>query len=341
MVRPLAHVPRDDEGEVGHSARFAHIHPFVIASRNDEGFARQTVRGPTRHLTAPQPWGKTPTMRTVWLNGEFLPEDQAKVSVFDRGLLFAQGVYEVSPVLDGKFRNWPHHAARLERSKALARITDDTDWPAVLAELIARNGLTEGRVYLQITGGAPADRDFLSPVEGVPATRFAFTQDAPLVDLPKAETGLKVMLHPEGRWSIRSAKTTQLLYAVLAKEAARDAGYDDAWLVDNGMVTEQTSANAHIIDARGVLVSHPVDHGVLPGVTRICVLEIARDLGITVEERAFSTEELFAAREAFVSAAGSLVLPVSEVEGRPIGNGGPGVLTAEIRRRYIARLRSS
>ena len=233
MVRPLAHVPRDDEGEVGHSARFAHIHPFVIASRNDEGFARHTVRGPTRHLTAPQPWGKTPTMRTVWLNGEFLPEDQAKVSVFDRGLLFAQGVYEVSPVLDGKFRNWPHHAARLERSKALARITDDTDWPAVLAELIARNGLTEGRVYLQITGGAPADRDFLSPVEGVPATRFAFTQDAPLVDLPKAETGLKVMLHPEGRWSIRSAKTTQLLYAVLAKEAARDAGYDDAWLVDN------------------------------------------------------------------------------------------------------------
>lgn len=278
-------------------------------------------------------------MRTVWLNGEFLPETEAKVPIFDRALLFGQGVYEVTPVLDGHFCNWPHHASRLERSKALARISDDTDWPTVIAELIARNGLTEGRVYLQITGGAPDDRDFLSPLPPAPATRFAFTQEAALVDVPKAKTGLKVMLQQEGRWTLRSAKTTQLLYAVLAKEAAREAGYDDAWFVDDGLITEQTSANAHIIDSRGVLVSHPVDYGVLPGVTRICVLEIARDMGLAVEERAFSPEELHAAREAFVSAAGSLVLPVTEVDGKPIGNGGPGVLTAEIRARYIARLR--
>lgn len=278
-------------------------------------------------------------MRTVWLNGEFLPETEAKVSIFDRGLLFAQGVYEVSPVLDGHYCNWPYHAARLERSKATARITDDTDWPAVLSELIARNNLTEGRVYLQITGGAPADRDFLSPVPNVPATRFAFTQDAPLVDIPKAKTGLKIVLHPEGRWAIRSAKTTQLLYAVLAKEAARDAGVDDAWLVEDGVITEQTSANAHIIDARGVLVSHPVDTGVLPGVTRINALAIARDMGLAVEERPFTPDELFAAREAFVSAAGSLVLPVVEVDGKPIGSGTPGPLTSEIRERYIALLR--
>lgn len=280
-------------------------------------------------------------MRTVWLNGEFLPETEAKVPIFDRALLFGQGVYEVTPVIGGRFCNWPYHAARLARSKALARIADQTDWPAVISELISRNALDEGRVYLQITGGAPADRDFLSPHPPAPPTCFAFTQAAALIDLPKAKTGLNVMLHPEGRWALRSAKTTQLLYAVLAKEAARDAGYDDAWFVEDGLITEQTSANAHIIDARGVLVSHPVDHGVLPGVTRICVLELARELGLAVEERAFTPDELFAAREAFVSAAGSLLLPVVSVDGKSIGDGRPGPLTTELRQRYIARLRAA
>lgn len=280
-------------------------------------------------------------MRTVWLNGEFLPETEARVPIFDRGLLFAQGVYEVTPVIDGHFCNWPHHAARLGRSMELARITDDTDWPPVLNELIKRNALTEGRIYLQVTGGAPADRDFLSPLEPVPATRFAFTQAAPVVDQPKALEGLRIVLHPEGRWALRSAKTTQLFYAVLAKEAAREAGADDAWLVDGGMVTEGTSANAHIIDRRGVLISHPVDHGVLPGVTRLSVLPLARDMGLAIEERAFSVEELFAAREAFVSSASALVMPVVEVDGRKIGDGRPGALTAELRRRYVERLRNS
>lgn len=280
-------------------------------------------------------------MRTVWLNGEFVPETEAKVPIFDRALLFSQGVYEVTPVLDGHYCNWQHHSARLARSMATARITDDTDWPSVLAELIERNGLIEGRIYLQVTGGAPADRDFLAPTEPVVATRFAFTQEAKLIANPAAETGLRVMLHPDGRWAIRSAKTTQLLYAVLAKEAARGAGYDDAWLVENGVITEATSANAHIIDARGVLVSHPVDHGVLPGVTRLSVIDIAREIGLEVEERPFTPEELMAAREAFISSAGALVMPVVSVDGTPIGNGGPGVQTGELRRRYIARLRNT
>jgi D-alanine transaminase len=223
----------------------------------------------------------------------------------------------------------------------LARISDDTDWPPILNELIARNGLTEGRIYLQVTGGAPDDRDFLSPLPPVPATRFAFTQAAPVVDQPKALEGLRVILHPEGRWALRSAKTTQLLYAVLAKEAAREAGVDDAWLVDNGMITEGTSANAHIIDSRGVLVSHPVDHGVLPGVSRLSVLPLAQDMGLAVEERAFSVDELFAAREAFVTSATTVVMPVVEVDGRKIGDGRPGALTSELRRRYIQRLRAA
>lgn len=279
-------------------------------------------------------------MRTVWLNGEWLPEDEAKVSIFDRALLFGQGVYEVSPVLDGQFCNWPHHAARLARSMATVGISDDTDWPPILTELIERNGLTEGRVYLQVTGGAPADRDFLSPVPPVSATRFAFTQPAKLLETPLAARGLRIALRPDARWQLRSAKTVQLLYAVLMKEEARAAGVDDVWLVEDGVITEASSSNAHIIDARGVLVSHPVDHGVLPGVTRICMLEIAREMGLTVEERPFTPDELFAAREAFFSGAGSLVLPVVEAEGRPIGNGGPGVIYAELRARYIAALRA-
>ena len=280
-------------------------------------------------------------MRTVWLNGEFLPENEAKVSVFDRGLTFGQAVYEVSPVIDGKFRNWPHHAARLSRSMATAGIIDDTDWPSVLAELIERNDLIEGRVYLQVTGGAPSDREFPNPVPAISATRIAYTQADNLLANPVANRGQRIVLRPDQRWGLRSAKTTQLLYAVLMKEAARDAGADDAWLVEGGVITEATSSNAHIIDARGVLVSHPVDHGVLPGVTRINVLAIAREMGLTVEERPFTPEELFAAREAFISGAGTLVLPVVEVDGRPIGNGGPGTLTGELRSRYVTLLRAS
>lgn len=280
-------------------------------------------------------------MRTVWLNGEFLPETEAKVSVFDRALTFGQGVYEVSPVIDGRFCNWPHHAARLARSKAMARIVDDTDWPAVLTELIARNGLTEGRIYLQLTGGEAADRAFPLPDPSIPATRIAYSQADALIANPVATKGLRIVLRPDLRWQLRSAKTTQLLYAVMMKAEARDTGVDDAWLVENGVITEATSSNAHIIDSRGVLVSHPVDHGVLPGVTRISVLEIARAIGLAVEERPFTPDELFAAREAFISGAGTLVLPVVEVDGLPVADGAAGSFTAEIRRRYIALLKAS
>lgn len=279
-------------------------------------------------------------MRTVWLNGEFVPETEAKVSIFDRGLNFGQSVYEVTPVIDGHFCNWPHHQARLERSKALARIADDTDWPVVLDELIARNGLTEGRIYLQVTAGAPADRAFPLPDPPIPATRLAFTQADDLLGNPQAERGQRIVLRPDLRWQLRSAKTTQLLYAVMMKAEAKEAGVDDAWLVENGMITEATSSNAHIIDARGVLVSHPVDHGVLPGVTRISVIAIAQAMGLPIEERPFSPDELMAAREAFISGAGTLVIPVVEVDGQPIGNGGPGAVTAEIRKRYIDLLRA-
>jgi D-alanine transaminase len=277
-------------------------------------------------------------MGTVWLNGEWLAAEEARVSIFDRGLLFAQSVYEVAPVVAGRVRNWPHHSARLANSLSAIGVADSTDWLAVLGELVRRNGLEEGRAYLQITAGSSGDRDFLTPDTRPEPTRFAFVQQAALIGNPKAETGLRVVLRPDMRWHLRAAKTTQLLYAVMMKEEARSAGVDDAWLVEDGFITEATSQNAHIIDARGVLVSHPVDNGVLPGVTRISVMAIAQGMGLPVEERPFTPEEVFAAREAFVSAAGSLVLPVVEVDGRLIGNGKPGPVAREIRQRYIAQL---
>ena len=278
-------------------------------------------------------------MRTIWLNGEWLPEGEARISVFDRGLTFAQSVYEVAPVLGGRIANWPHHAARLANSQRTALIADNTAWPAVLAELIRRNAMDEGRVYLQVTAGNGGDRDFAMSDPPVPATRIAYTQTASLIADPRADRGLRIVLRPDLRWQLRAAKTTQLLYAVLMKADARAAGVDDAWLVEDGVITEATNQNAHIIGARGRLISHPVDHGVLPGVTRISVIEIARELGLGVEERPFTPDELFASREALVSAAGTLVLPVVEVDGRRIADGLPGPITRAIRTAYLARLR--
>lgn len=279
-------------------------------------------------------------MRTVWLNGDWVPAEEARISVFDRGLLFGQSVYEVAPVVGGRITNWPYHVARLGNSLAAAGIVDDTDWLAVLVELVERNGMDEGRAYLQVTAGSSGDRDFLLPDQRPAPNRIASVQPVALIDNPKAEAGLRIVLRPDMRWGLRSAKTTQLLYAILMKEEAKAAGVDDAWLVENGVVTEATSQNAYIINARGVVISHPVDHGVLPGITRISVMAIAQDMGLAVKERPFTPDELFMSREAFVSAAGSLVLPVVEVDGRPIGDGCPGDRTREIRERYIARLRA-
>ncbi len=279
-------------------------------------------------------------MRTIWLNGEWIPEQAARISVFDRGLLFSQSVYEVAPVIDGQLPTWPRNQARLDNSLRMASIEDATDWLPVLTELVRRNAVSEGLVYVQVTGGSSGDRSFLTPAP-LPATRIAYTQAMPLIEDPRALRGLRVVLRPDLRWQLRTAKTTQLLYAVLMKQEARAAGVDDALLVENGVVTEATSMNVHIIDARGTFVSHPVDRGVLPGTTRIPILEIVAEMGLAIEDRPFTPQELFDAREVLVSAAGTLVLPVVEVDGRQIGDGLPGPFTQAIRAAHIARLKSA
>lgn len=283
-------------------------------------------------------------MRTIYLDGEFVPETGAKVSIFDRAVLFADAVYEVFSVLDGRLIDYDAHMARLKRSLAEMKIAHDVDghgWPQLLAELVERNGLSEGTLYLQVSRGAAADRDFLFPPAETPPTLFAFTQAKPLVDNPLAERGLSVITRTDHRWDWRHIKTVQLLYASMMKMEARAAHVDDVWLTLDGVVTEGTSQNAHIISRSGHLVTHPLDNRVLHGVTRLSLIDIARASGMTVEERPFTVSEAQNAAEAFVTSATMFVMPVVRIDGLAVGDGTPGAETMALRKAYIRRAREA
>jgi len=276
-------------------------------------------------------------VRTVYLNGQFVAEDAAHVSIFDRGLLFADAVYEVFSVLEGRIIDYAAHMARLERSLAEMMIAHDVaaaDWPSVVATLIEHNALTEGTIYLQVSRGA-ADRDFLFPAAGTPATVFAFTQARPLVASPMAERGMRIITRPDRRWGRRDIKTVQLLYASMMKMEAKAAGVDDCWLVEGDVITEGTSQNACIITPAGHLVTRDLGHHILPGVTRLSLIDIARESGITVEERPFTIAEAQGAAEAFVTSASLFVMPVVEIDGLSVGDGRPGMETMALRKAYI------
>lgn len=282
-------------------------------------------------------------MRTVYLNAEYMPEDQAKVSIFDRGLLFADAIYEVYAVLDGHVVDFDWHMARLDRSLAEMQINAQKppqDWQAILRELIDRNTLVEGNIYLQISRGA-ADRDFLFPADDVSPTIFAFTQVRGILANPMAKRGMRVLTRTDKRWGLRDIKTVQLLYASMMKMEARQAGVDDIWLTKDGFVTEGTSQNAHIIDRNGHLITHPLGRDILPGVTRLSLLDIVRDSGMTVEERPFTIAEAQNAAEAFVTSATMFVVPVVQIDGLDVGDGSPGPETLALREAYIARAKSA
>ena len=280
---------------------------------------------------------KGPFMRTVYVNGVFCPEDAAKISIFDRGFLFADAVYEVVSVLDGKLIDFAGHMARLGRSLgelSLPAPVSDDELLAIHRRLLAENELREGAVYLQVTRGA-ADRDFLFPPEDTPPSLVMFTQAAALRDKPAAKTGLKVVTMPDLRWARRDIKTVQLLYSSMAKTEAKRLGADDAWLVEDGCVTEGSSNNAYIVDASGALITRPLSHAILPGITRAAVLRLAGETGMAVEERLFTVEEALGAREAFITSASSFVLPVVEIDGKQIGDGRPGEIAQRLRSIYI------
>ncbi len=283
-------------------------------------------------------------MRTVYLNGEYLPENEAKISIFDRGFLFADAVYEVVSVIDGKLIDFEGHVARLHRSMAELQMPSPPSREAVLSmcrELAARNGLQEGLIYFEVTRGNPGDRDFLFPPSDLAPTIVGFTQNMALLDRPVVETGLSVATLPDRRWQMAHVKTTQLLYASLMKAEAKALGADDAWLVRDGLITEGTSQNAHILTADGTLITHPLDSEILHGITQASVLELASRGDVKVETRRFTVEEAKGATEAMVTSASAFVLPVTRIDGVQIGDGRCGPVTKRLREIYIEFARAS
>ena len=274
--------------------------------------------------------------RTVYVNGQYLPENEATVSIFDRGFLFADGVYEVTSVIGGKLLDFDGHAVRLERSLnelEMAHPVTKDELLEIHRQLVERNEITDGLVYLQITRGA-ADRDFAYPKDAEP-TIVLFTQNKPgLAQSPVADKGMTVISIEDQRWGRRDIKTVQLLYPSMGKMAAKAQGADDAWMVQDGFVTEGTSNNAYIIKDN-VLITRHLGNEILHGITRKAVLEFARVAQITVEERSFTMEEAKAADEAFITSATTFVMPVVQIDDTPIGSGQPGPLTKRLREIYL------
>ncbi|MDI3336478.1 D-amino-acid transaminase [Defluviimonas aestuarii] len=277
--------------------------------------------------------------RIVYVNGDYLPEEQAVVSVFDRGFLMADGVYEVTSVLGGKLIDFAGHTARLNRSLReldMASPCSDEELLVIHRELVARNGIVDGLVYLQVTRGNPGDRDFVFPDPKVTKpTLVLFTQSKPgLADSPAAKTGWKVISIDDIRWGRRDIKTTQLLYPSMGKMMAKKAGVDDAWLIEDGLVTEGTSNNAYIVKG-GRIITRQLSNDILHGITRAAVLHFAAEAQMVVEERSFTIDEAKAADEAFVTSASAFVMPVVEIDGTPLGAGKPGPVATRLREIYL------
>ena len=282
-------------------------------------------------------------MRTVYVNGEFVPDNEATISIFDRGFLFADGVYEVTTVLDGKLVDYEGHCGRLRRSLRELQMPFDRSDEELLdihRQLIARNNLHEGLIYLQVTRGA-ADRDFAFPPEGTPNTLILFSQDKPVVDNPLSERGQKIFTVEDQRWGRCDIKTVQLLYPALAKMEAKGRGGDDAWLVRDGLVTEGSSNNAYIVLADGTIVTRDLSNFILHGITRRAVLECARKLQMKIEERPFTVAEAKGAVEAFSTSASAFVCPVVEIDGTRIGDGKVGPTARKLREVYVEEMRKA
>ncbi|MCF6444335.1 D-amino-acid transaminase [Nereida sp. MMG025] len=275
--------------------------------------------------------------RTVYVNGAYVPEEEATVSVFDRGFLFADGVYEVTSVLGGKLIDFDGHAVRLERSLNELEMKNPTSKDELLEihrQLVERNDIDDGLVYLQITRGA-ADRDFAYPKDAEP-TIVLFTQaKRGLADSPLAQTGMKVISIEDQRWGRRDIKTVQLLYPSMGKMMAKAAGADDAWMVEDGFVTEGTSNNAYIVKD-GVLITRHLGNEILHGITRKAVLKFAEEAQIKVEERPFTLAEAQDADEAFITSASTFVMPVVEIDGGPVGTGEVGEVARRLREIYLS-----
>jgi len=274
--------------------------------------------------------------RIVYVNGEYLEEAEAKISVFDRGFLFADGVYEVSSVLNGQLIDNQGHIKRLHRSLnelSLDAPASDEAIETAQKALIEKNKLKEGLVYLQVTRGA-ADRAFHFP-ENTPTSLVMFTQELNVINSPYAEKGMSVITVPDIRWGRRDIKTVQLLAPSMAKMAAKAAGADDAWLEQDGYITEGSSNNAYIITQDGTIVTRHLGNEILAGITRKAIVRLAAENNMKVEERLFTADEAKNAAEAFLSSATTFVTAVVSIDGEIIGDGKPGPVTNKLREFYI------
>ena len=282
--------------------------------------------------------------RTVYVNGEYLSETEAKVSIFDRGFLMADAVYEVTSVLDGKLIDFEGHAVRLKRSLDELDMSEPCTKEELLEihrKLVELNGIDEGLVYLQVSRGSDGDRDFVFPSADTPPTLVLFTQNKPgLADNPAAKKGAKIISIEDIRWGRRDIKTVQLLYPSMGKMMAKKAGCDDAWLVEDGFVTEGTSNNAYFVKA-GKIVTRPLSNNILHGITRKAVMRLAKEAQMEVEERLFTIDEAKAADEAFTTSASAFVMPVVEIDGVALGDGTPGPIARRLREIYLDEARKT
>ena len=273
----------------------------------------------------------------AYVNGAYVPLSDAKVSILDRGFLFADGIYEVAAVLDGKLIDNASHLARLERSVGeieLALPVTTAEIEAIQRELVKRNNLVNGMVYLEVTRGADTGRDFAFP-KNVKPTLVMFTSVKDIINAPSAKTGINVITVPDLRWTRRDIKSVALLAQVLAKQAAAVAGAGEAWMIEDGKVTEGGSSSCFILTQDDVIVTRQNGSEILPGCTRKAVVALAEERQLRVEERAFTIEEALAAKEAFVTSATVFVQAVVTIDGKKVGNGKPGPMTDRLREIYV------
>jgi D-alanine transaminase len=275
--------------------------------------------------------------KIAYVNGSYLPLSEAKVSILDRGFLFADGIYEVAAVLDGKLVDNASHLARLERSVGEIKLPlpeTTGQIQEIQKELVKRNELVNGMVYLEVTRGADTGRDFAFP-KGITPTLVMFTSEKDIVGAPSAKTGINVITVPDLRWTRRDIKSVALLAQVLAKQAAAEAGAAEAWMIEDGKVTEGGSSSCFILTQDDVIVTRQNGSEILPGCTRKAVVKLAEERQLRIEERAFSIEEALAAKEAFVTSASLFVQAVVSIDGKKVADGKPGPMTNRLREIYV------
>lgn len=274
-------------------------------------------------------------MRTVYVNGEFIAEQDAKVSIFDRAFLFADGVYEVTSVLNGKLVDFDNHIKRLKRSMKELNFGPKINEEELLAfhrKLVDLNEIKEGIIYLQVSRGI-AERDFAFPNSKTELTITAFTQKKDLIDNPSAHNGISIITIDDLRWKRCDIKTIQLLYPSMAKTEAMKQGADDAWMVQNGYVMEGSSNNAWIIKGKNIY-TREADNLILKGITREAVINVAKQLNYKVIAKQFTVTEAENADEAFITSATTFVTGVVKINGSKISSGKPGIFTKALREAY-------